>query len=31
MSPDTNIIWSPQPKQAEFLQRPEFEVFYGGC
>lgn len=27
----TNIIWQPQPKQAEFMKRPEFEALYGGA
>lgn len=26
-----NVIWRPQPKQAAFMSRPEFEVFYGGA
>lgn len=26
-----NIIWKPQPKQAEFQSRPEYEVLYGGA
>lgn len=26
-----NIIWSPQPRQAEFMRRPEYEVLYGGA
>ncbi len=26
-----NIIWRPQPKQAEFMSRPEYEVLYGGA
>lgn len=26
-----NIIWAPQPKQAEALKRLEFEVLYGGA
>ena len=26
-----NIIWKPQPKQAEFMMRSEYEVFYGGA
>ena len=26
-----NIIWKPQPKQAEFMSRPEYEVLYGGA
>ena len=25
------IIWQPQPKQIEFMQRPEFECLYGGA
>ena len=25
------IIWKPQPKQAVFLSRPEYEVLYGGA
>ena len=24
-------IWTPQPKQAEFLRRPEYECLYGGA
>ena len=24
------IIWEPQPKQAEFMSRGEFEALYGG-
>lgn len=24
------IVWSPQPKQIEFLSRPEYEALYGG-
>ena len=24
-------IWTPQPKQIEFLQRGEYEAFYGGA
>ena len=24
-------VWRPQPKQAEFLARPEYEVLYGGA
>lgn len=27
----TNIIWRPQPKQAEFMRRGEFEALYGGA
>lgn len=26
-----NIIWSPQPRQVEFLSRPEYECLYGGA
>ena len=25
------VIWTPQPRQAEFLRRPEYEVLYGGA
>lgn len=25
------IIWKPQPKQVEFMSRPEYEVLYGGA
>jgi hypothetical protein len=25
------IIWKPQPRQAEFMSRPEYEVLYGGA
>lgn len=25
------IIWQPQPKQQEFMARPEFEALYGGA
>lgn len=28
---DKRIIWRPQPRQAEFLRRPEYEVLYGGA
>ncbi|MDO4531275.1 MAG: phage terminase large subunit, partial [Bacillota bacterium] len=24
-------IWTPQPKQTAFLERPEYEAFYGGA
>ncbi|MBP5597217.1 MAG: terminase family protein [Pseudobutyrivibrio sp.] len=27
----SNILWKPQPKQIEFMERPEFEVLYGGA
>lgn len=26
-----NIIWKPQPRQYEFMSRPEYECFYGGA
>ena len=26
-----NIIWTPQPKQAEFMRRGEYEALYGGA
>lgn len=26
-----NVIWQPQPRQAVFLSRPEYEVLYGGA
>ncbi len=26
-----NIIWKPQPKQAEFMSCPEYEALYGGA
>lgn len=26
-----NVIWTPQPKQALMLSRPEYEGFYGGA
>ena len=25
-----NVVWEPHPKQIEALERPEFEVLYGG-
>ena len=31
MNQNRNIIWQPQPKQIEFMERPEFEVLYGGA
>lgn len=31
MSSDKEVIWKPQPKQAVFMSRPEFEVLYGGA
>lgn len=29
MSPN-KVIWSAQPKQWEFMSRPEFEALFGG-
>ena len=29
--PEKRVIWSPQPKQAEFMARPEYECLYGGA
>ena len=26
-----NIVWQPQPKQAAFMARPEYECLYGGA
>ncbi len=26
-----NVVWAPQPKQAEFMQRTEYEALYGGA
>lgn len=26
----SGIIWQPQPKQTEFMRRPEYEALYGG-
>ena len=28
---EQTIIWQPQPKQAEFMSRPEYECLYGGA
>ena len=28
---NTNILWKPQKKQAEFMKRGEYEAFYGGA
>ena len=25
-----NVIWKPQPKQALFMSRPEYEALFGG-
>lgn len=27
----TNTVWKPQPKQREFMSRPEYEALYGGA
>ena len=27
----SNVIWRPQPKQIAFMERPEYEVLYGGA
>lgn len=27
----SNIIWQPQPRQAVFMSRPEYEALYGGA
>lgn len=26
-----DVIWTPQPRQAEFMSRPEYEALYGGA
>lgn len=26
-----NVVWTPQPKQQLFQQRPEYEALYGGA
>ena len=26
-----NILWTPQPRQAEFMARSEYEALYGGA
>ena len=28
---DRPVIWSPQPRQRDFMSRPEFEALYGGA
>lgn len=28
---EKRVIWTPQPRQAEFLRRPEYEGLYGGA
>ena len=25
------VVWRPQPRQAEFMSRPEAEALYGGA
>jgi len=27
----SNVLWTPQPRQADFMSRPEYEVLYGGA
>lgn len=27
----SNLVWQPQPKQAEFMRRPEYECLFGGA
>ena len=27
----TPVVWRPQPRQAEFMRRPEPEALYGGA
>lgn len=31
LSNSPNVIWTPQPRQAKFLARPEYEALYGGA
>ncbi|MBO5070871.1 MAG: terminase family protein [Roseburia sp.] len=26
-----NVLWTPQPKQIKFMERPEYEALYGGA
>lgn len=28
---EPKVIWKPQPRQADFMSRPEFEALYGGA
>ena len=28
---ERNIVWKPQPRQLEFMRRPEPEALYGGA
>lgn len=30
-APEREIVWTPQPKQAAFMRRPEWEALYGGA
>lgn len=27
----SNVVWQPQPRQIAFMERPEYEVLYGGA
>lgn len=27
----SNVVWKPQPRQFEFMRRPEYEALYGGA
>ncbi|MBR5769838.1 MAG: terminase family protein [Clostridia bacterium] len=27
----SNVVWRPQPRQEEFMRRPEYEALYGGA
>ncbi len=31
MTESSNVIWRPQPRQTEFMRRPEYECLYGGA
>lgn len=31
MAMDERVVWRPQPKQAAFMARPEYECLYGGA
>jgi hypothetical protein len=26
-----HVLWTPQPKQVAFMERPEYEALYGGA
>ena len=28
---EERVIWRPQPRQAAFMSRPEYECLYGGA